>query len=228
MAFGYVYTKIIRAHSGPAADDDRAPASEHRHEADQTNVYNHNFMTLDGQPPGPDYGYPSRSSCSGHNAARGPDHLPSADGPRRLGAPPATRRTSAGRAGGLNPPNGSRCGQAQMQALAEPQGNRLVYKKVARGRGVLPERIHRLRLRPWPITRSGSRTGRSARACAYRRPADVALRLLVDPDRAWRRRALRRYRGRTRSGIHLEVDLRLLRFEVTVRRESCGSLLRLL
>jgi hypothetical protein len=33
----------------------------------------------------------------------------------------------------LNPPNGSRCGQPQMQALAATEGHRLVYAKVLTG-----------------------------------------------------------------------------------------------
>jgi len=129
LAFGYVYTKIIRLTPGQPQ-----MIIEHRLQNTgtkplQTNVYNHNFMTLDGQPPGPDYdiSFPFQLQRAQRGARPGgPPAAPAATTPASPAAPPAGGR-------GLNPPNGSRCGQPQMQALADQQGNRLVYKKVLEG-----------------------------------------------------------------------------------------------
>jgi hypothetical protein len=130
IAFGYVYAKAIRLTPG-------APQMtiEHRLRNTgttpiQTNVYNHNFMTLDKQPPGPDYeiSFPFPLQRAQRGARPGQ--------PAATTAPPAAtapQSAAAPAARGLNPPNGSRCGQPQMQSLADPSGNRLVYTKVLEG-----------------------------------------------------------------------------------------------
>jgi hypothetical protein len=89
----------------------------------RTNVYNHNFTTIDQQPPGPDYeiAFPFQVQRA-QRGGGGP--APAAEAAR--GATPGGR--------GLNPPNGSQCGRPEMQALAAAQGNRLVYSKALEGR----------------------------------------------------------------------------------------------
>ena len=124
--FGYVYKKVIRLTTDKPQmtiahvwkNTGKAPI--------RTNVYNHNFMTLDQQPPGPDYAitFPFEPQ----RVQRGV--RPAQPAAAASSAPPA-QLSPGGR--GLNPPNGSRCGQPQMQALAAPQGNRLVYAKVLEG-----------------------------------------------------------------------------------------------
>jgi hypothetical protein len=109
--FGYVYTKTIKLTKGQ-------PQVTIEHVLENTgampivtNVYDHNFMALDKQPPGPDYeiSFPFQLQRV------------------QRGAPPQAPRANP------NPPNGSRCGQPQMQTLANPQGNQLVYTKVLEG-----------------------------------------------------------------------------------------------
>jgi len=128
LAFGYIYTKTIRLTRGQPQLTIEHQLQNTGTQPLQTNVYNHNFMTLDGQPPGPDYeiSFPFQLQRAERGARPGPPAAAAASAAAPQSAPPAGGR-------GLNPPNGSRCGQAQMQALAEPQGNRLVYKKVLEG-----------------------------------------------------------------------------------------------
>jgi hypothetical protein len=122
LDFAYVYTKVIRLTRGKPQMTIAHVLKNTGAKPIQTNVYNHNFMTVDGQPPGPDYeiAFPFEPLRIQRGARQG-----QASSPR--GAAPA----QGGR--GLNPPNGSRCGQPQMQALAAPQGNRLIYTKVLEG-----------------------------------------------------------------------------------------------
>jgi hypothetical protein len=127
IGFGYVYRKVIRLTAG-TPQMTIAHAWKNTGTAPiRTNVYNHNFMTLDRQPPGPDYTitfpFEPRRVQRGTRAVQ-PGAAP----------PVATSGAQPGQSGrGLNPPNGSRCGQPQMQALAAAQGNRLVYAKVLEG-----------------------------------------------------------------------------------------------
>ena len=97
-----------------------------------TNVYNHNFMTLDRQPPGPDYeiSFPFQLQRAQRGARPG---QPPPGGAAPAGAPQPTAAGPPPAGRNPNPPNGSRCGQPQMQALAAAQGNRLVYAKVLEG-----------------------------------------------------------------------------------------------
>jgi hypothetical protein len=126
--FGYVYSKVIRLTNGrPQMTIEHALKNTGAMPI-QTNVYNHNFMTLDKQPIGPDY------------EIAFPFPLERVQRAARAGQPPAVAGAAAGQAPapaqagrGLNPPNGSRCGQPQMQALANPAGNRLVYTKALEG-----------------------------------------------------------------------------------------------
>jgi len=108
LDFGYVYTKVIRLTKGKPQMTIAHRWKNIGKTAIQSNVYNHNFMTIDRQPPGPDY------------------TITFAFEPQRV-----QRGTRPGQP--LGPPNGSRCGRPEMQALAAPQGNRLVYTKVLEG-----------------------------------------------------------------------------------------------
>ena len=125
--FGYVYTKVIRLTKGKPQMTIAHIWKNTGTTPIRTNVYNHNFMTLDKQPPGPDYAitFPFEPQRVQRGAR------PAQPGAGASGAPPAGQPGQSGR--GLNPPNGSRCGQPQMQALAAVQGNRLVYAKVLEG-----------------------------------------------------------------------------------------------
>ena len=53
--FGYVYTKVIRLTKGKPQMTIAHGWKNTGKTPIRTNVYNHNFMTLDKQPPGPDY-----------------------------------------------------------------------------------------------------------------------------------------------------------------------------
>jgi len=99
----------------------------------QTNVYNHNFMTLDNQPPGPDYEISFPFQLQRVQRGAQPGQPSPASGAASAGAPAAPTAATPQVGRGLNPPNGSRCGQPQMQTLADPQGNRLVYTKGLEG-----------------------------------------------------------------------------------------------
>jgi hypothetical protein len=126
LDFGYVYTKIIRLAPGKPQMTIEHVLRNTGAKPIHSNVYNHNFMTLDRQPPGPDYDI--RFPFELQRVQRGA--RPGQPDPSR-GASPGGQVQQSGR--GLNPPNGSRCGQPQMQALAAPQGNRLIYTKALEG-----------------------------------------------------------------------------------------------
>jgi hypothetical protein len=114
IEFGYAYTKVIRLTPGKPQMTIEHVLKNTGTKLIQTNVYNHNFMTLDTQPPGPDYDISFPFQLQRVQRGARPGQPPAAGG-----APPAAAQ-----------PNGSRCGQPQMQALANPQDNRLVYTKV--------------------------------------------------------------------------------------------------
>ena len=137
--FGYVYTKVIRLTKGKPRMTIAHVLNNTGTTPIVTNVYDHNFTTLDRQPPGPDYDIsfpfplqriqrgarPAGPAAAGGAGQAGQRAEPPAAA--NGGAPPQTAR------GNPNPPNGSRCGQPQMQALANPRGNKLVYAKVLEG-----------------------------------------------------------------------------------------------
>lgn len=132
--FGYVYTKVITLTKGQPQMTIEHALKNTGTKGIVTNVYDHNFTTLDKQPPGPDYeiSFPFQlqrvqrgARPAGSPAAGGAAPAGSPQG--AAGAPPQAPR------GNPNPPNGSRCGQPQMQSLANPQGNQLVYTKVLEG-----------------------------------------------------------------------------------------------
>ena len=216
--FGYVYTKVIRLTKGKPQMTIEHVLKNTGTKPIVTNVYDHNFMTLDHQPPGPDYeiSFPFQTAARAAGAAgeapagrgAGRRQAPPAPGPRRRrpDAPLAARAESAEWL--------AQCGQPQMQELANPQGNRLVYTKTLEGvecfqtsfTGFAPTS---------PITRSASRTRRSARAC--RSPATGrcpgfgywSIRTVLAPE------PYVDVNVEPGQAVHLEMDLRLLPDEMS-------------
>jgi hypothetical protein len=130
--FGYIYTKVIRLTKGKPQMTIEHVLKNTGAKPIVTNVYDHNFMTLDKQPPGPDYEITFPFSLQRVQRGARPAQPAVTGGAAPGGAPPGATPSSPP-ARGLNPPNGSRCGQPQMQALANPQGNQLVYTKALEG-----------------------------------------------------------------------------------------------
>jgi hypothetical protein len=134
--FGYVYTKVVRLTPGKPQMTISHVMKNTGTKPIVTNVYNHNFTTIDKQPTGPDVEitvpwHMTRTARGGgagrQGAARGTP--PAAGTPARQGQPPVD--PYAPLAAGQR--MGTQCSQAQMQSLASPQGNRLVYSKVLEG-----------------------------------------------------------------------------------------------
>ena len=135
--FGYVYTKVIALTSGKPQLTIAHVLKNTGATPIRTNVYNHNFTSIDKQPPGPDYeiAFPFQVQRA-QRGARGPGAAgEAARGVIPGGQAPATVQGATGGQGGpgggrgLNPPNGSQCGRPEMQVLAAAQRNRLVYSK---------------------------------------------------------------------------------------------------
>ena len=125
--FGYVYTKVIRLTKGQPQMTIEHVLKNTGKQPIVTNVYDHNFTTLDHQPPGPDYeiSFPFQLQRAQRGARPG--------GPAPAGSAAGQPAAATGRGPTLNPPNGSRCGQPDMQQLANPEGTRLVYAKTLQG-----------------------------------------------------------------------------------------------
>jgi hypothetical protein len=136
IGFGYVYTKVVRLTPGKPQMTIAHVMKNTGSKPIVTNVYNHNFTTIDKQPTGPDVEITvpwqmtraARGAGAGRQgAARGTP--PAAGTPARQGQPPVD--PYAPLAAGQR--MGTQCSQAQMQSLASPQGNKLVYSKVLEG-----------------------------------------------------------------------------------------------
>lgn len=134
--FGYVYTKVVRLTPGKPQMTISHVLKNTGSKPIVTNVYNHNFTTIDKQPIGPDieitvpWQMTRAAGRGGRGAARGAPPASGASGaPARQGPPPVD--PYAPLADGQR--MGTQCGQAQMQSLASPQGNTLVYSKVLEG-----------------------------------------------------------------------------------------------
>jgi hypothetical protein len=133
---GYVYTKVVRLTPGKPQMTISHVMKNTGSKAIVTNVYNHNFTTIDKQPIGPDieitvpWQMTRAAGRGGRGAARGALPASGAPGaPARQGPPPVdpyAPLTDGQRMG-------TQCGQSQMQSLASPQGNKLVYSKVLEG-----------------------------------------------------------------------------------------------
>jgi len=140
--FGYVYTKVIALTSGKPQLTIAHVFKNIGAVSIRTNVYNHNFTTIDQQPPGPDYeiAFPFQVQRAQRGGGGPTPAAEAARGATPGGRGPAAAQGAASGQGGpgggrgLNPPNGSQCGRPEMQALAAAQGNRLVYSKALEGR----------------------------------------------------------------------------------------------
>jgi hypothetical protein len=124
--FGYVYTKIVRLTPGKPQMTISHVLKNTGAKPIVTNVYNHNFTTIDKQTTGPDVEitvpWQMTRAARGGGAGR-------AGAPARQGPPPVD--PSAPLSSGER--MGTQCGHPQMQSLASPQGNKLVYAKVLEG-----------------------------------------------------------------------------------------------
>ena len=136
IGYGYVYNKVIRLTPGRPQMTISHVLRNTGTKPIVTNVYNHNFTTIDKQTTGPDVEITVPWQMT--RAARG-------GGAGRQGATPPTAGAPAPPARQNQPPvdpyaplaagqrMGTQCGRPQMQALAGPQGNKLVYSKVLEG-----------------------------------------------------------------------------------------------
>ena len=136
IGFGYVYTKIVRLTPGKPQMTIAHVMKNTGSKPIVTNVYNHNFTTIDKQTTSPDVEITvpwqmTRAARGGgagrQGAARGTP--PAAGAPARQGQPPVDPYAPLAAGERM----GTQCGQAQMQSLASPQGNKLVYAKVLEG-----------------------------------------------------------------------------------------------
>ena len=138
IAFGYVYTKVVKLTPGKPQMTISHVMKNTGSKPIVTNVYNHNFTTIDKLHTGPDVeitvpwqmtraagrGGAGRQGVPGGASAAG-----GAEGAGRQGQPPADPYAPLTTGESM----GSQCGQAQMQSLASTQGNKLVYSKVLEG-----------------------------------------------------------------------------------------------
>jgi hypothetical protein len=148
IGFGYVYTKMIRLTPGKPQMTISHVMKNTGSKLIATNVYDHNFTAIDKQTTGPDVEITvpwqmTRAAGRGGPPGQGAPGAPNA--PTAPSAPLAPNGPGAPTAGRGQPPAnpyaplaagermGTQCGQAQMQALAGPHGNKLVYSKVLEG-----------------------------------------------------------------------------------------------
>jgi len=131
--FGYIYTKAIRLTPGKPQMTISHVMKNTGSKPIVTNVYNHNFTTIDKLHTGPDLEITvpwQMTRAAGRGGAGRQGGAPGAPGaPARQAQPPVD--PNAPLAAGER--MGTQCGQAQMQSLASPQGNKLVYSKVLEG-----------------------------------------------------------------------------------------------
>ena len=152
IGYGYVYTKMLRLTPGRPQLTISHVMRNTGTKPIATNVYNHNFTTIDKQSTGPDVvisvpwqmtraagrggrpGGPGAPAASATGVAAPGAAAPGAGGPAagpggRQGQPPVD--PYAPLAGGER--MGTQCGQQVMQKLAAPDGTKLVYAKVLEG-----------------------------------------------------------------------------------------------
>ncbi len=134
--FGYVYTKVVRLTPGKPQMAISHVMKNTGAKPIVTNVYNHNFTTIDKLPTGPDieitvpWPMTRAAGRGGQAPARGAAPAPGAPGAAgRQGQPPVDPYAPLAAGERM----GTQCGQAQMRSLAEPQRNKLVYAKVLEG-----------------------------------------------------------------------------------------------
>jgi hypothetical protein len=132
--FGYVYTKAVRLTPGKPQMTIAHVMRNTGSKPIATNVYNHNFTTIDMQPTGPDveitvpWPMTRAAGRGGRGGQAVPAGVPSA-APARQGPPPVNPYAALAAGERM----GTQCGQEQMRSLASPQGNKLVYSKVLEG-----------------------------------------------------------------------------------------------
>jgi hypothetical protein len=134
--FGYVYTKIVRLTPGKPQMTISHVLKNTGSKPIVTNVYNHNFTTIDKQPTGPDVEISVPWQMTRVARGGGPGRQGAARGtPPTAGAPARQSQVpvdpSAPLAAGER--MGTQCGHPQMQSLASPQAIKLVYSKVLEG-----------------------------------------------------------------------------------------------
>ena len=133
--FGYIYTKVVQLTPGKPQMTISHVMRNTGSKPIVTNVYNHNFTTIDKLPTGPDLEItvPWQMTRAAGRGGRGRQSGPAAAGapgaPLRQAAPPADPYAPLAAGERM----GTQCGQPQMQSLASPQGNKLVYSKVLEG-----------------------------------------------------------------------------------------------
>jgi hypothetical protein len=133
IGFGYVYTKVVRLAPGKPQMTIAHVMRNTGAKPIATNVYNHNFTTIDMQPTGPDveitvpWPMTRVAGRGGRGRQAAPPATPGA--PARQGPPPVNPYALLAAGERM----GTQCGQPQMQALAGPQGNKIIYKKVLEG-----------------------------------------------------------------------------------------------
>jgi hypothetical protein len=142
IGYGYVYTKVVRLTPGKPQMTISHVMKNTGSKPIITNVYNHNFTTIDKQPVGPDVeiSVPWQLTRAVGRGGRGtPSPVSGAPGvPAPQGPPPVNPYASLSSgpslpSGASGERIGSQCGQPQMQALASPQGNKILYAKVLEG-----------------------------------------------------------------------------------------------
>ena len=131
--FGYVYTKVIRLTPGKPQMTISHVMRNTGAKPIVTNVYNHNFTTIDKLHTGPDVEITvpwQMTRAAGRGGAGRQGAAPGAPGATgRQGQPPVDPYAPLAAGERM----GTQCGQAQMQSLASPTGNKLVYSKVLEG-----------------------------------------------------------------------------------------------
>ena len=139
--FGYVYTKVIRLTKGQPQLTIEHVLKNTGTKPIVTNVYDHNFMTLDQQPPGPDL-VPIPASAPPTRRAAG-----TARGNRRRGSAggaAASRGASAGAARESKPAERIALRTTADANARESGGESSGLYKGAGRRGMLPDELHRV------------------------------------------------------------------------------------
>jgi len=128
IGYGYVYTKVLALTPGKPRLTIAHTMRNTGTTAIATNVYNHNFTTIDRQPTGPDVEISVPWPMTRAAGRGGRPGGPGAAGGRQ-GLPPVDPNMPLAAGERL----GTQCGQQVMQKLAAPEGNKLVYAKVLEG-----------------------------------------------------------------------------------------------
>ncbi len=119
IGFGYVYAKTITLTPGKPQMTIAHAMRNTGTKPINTNVYDHNFTSIDGQTTGPEIEITVPWPMT--RVARG-------GGPARAGAPVDPYASLA-----VGERMGTQCGQAVMQQLASPQDNKLVFVRPLTG-----------------------------------------------------------------------------------------------